>query len=212
MPDATINHTPSGVPYLDDDNYLAVWPAYTEELADLFDAVGSPTAAMLAMLTAAEDARDAAQAAAAAASGTVNRPRCRGVRTTNITGIAANTSTRLTGLTEVYDIGNLLNPSTGIITANTTGQWFLSAAAPVSSFSTAYRRSLVIEKNAGSVGAGTEIARIELESTDRLSLAVSGDFDLVNGDTISAYVNLEAAGTVPAATYPCYLTARLVGA
>lgn len=62
MPDGTINHTTHGVPYLDQDNWISIYPAYTEELAELIDQLGSPTEALLAILADAIAARDAAQA------------------------------------------------------------------------------------------------------------------------------------------------------
>lgn len=51
MPDAIINRTPAGVPYLDDDNYLGIWPKYTKELANYFAAITVPPADLTARFT-----------------------------------------------------------------------------------------------------------------------------------------------------------------
>lgn len=67
MPGNIINRTANGVPYLDNDNYLGVYPAYTREIATKIEQVGSPAADVLALLNAANAAKAAAQAAQAAA-------------------------------------------------------------------------------------------------------------------------------------------------
>lgn len=47
MPDATINRTAGNTPYLDPDNYVSIWPAYSLELANRIDAVAAAGTATL---------------------------------------------------------------------------------------------------------------------------------------------------------------------
>jgi hypothetical protein len=71
MPDATINTTAQGTPYLDDNNYVYIYPAYTRAIADRIELLGSPSAAVTALLAQAQAARDAAITAKTAAEAAV---------------------------------------------------------------------------------------------------------------------------------------------
>ena len=62
MPDATINYTPNGWPYLDDSNFIDLVDSYTVELAAMLDNSEADVAAAI-------NAANAAQAAAAIVTG-----------------------------------------------------------------------------------------------------------------------------------------------
>ena len=65
MPDALINRTPAGWPYLDEDNYLEVIDNYTLELATKLQNSDADVAAAINAATRAEQAAATAVAAAA---------------------------------------------------------------------------------------------------------------------------------------------------
>ena len=65
MPDALINRTPAGWPYLDEDNYLDVIDNYTLELATKLQNADADVAAAINAATRAEQAAATAVAAAA---------------------------------------------------------------------------------------------------------------------------------------------------
>ena len=44
MPNAIINRESNGFPYLDDDNFVAIWPAYTRALAAYVNLISEPAA------------------------------------------------------------------------------------------------------------------------------------------------------------------------
>ena len=65
MPDATVNHTPAGWPYLDDDNFIDIVDEYTEELALKLE---NSEADVAAAINAAQQAQAAAASIAASSA------------------------------------------------------------------------------------------------------------------------------------------------
>ena len=65
MPDATVNHTPAGWPYLDDDNFIDIVDEYTEELALKLE---NSEADVAAAINAAQQAQTAAASIAASSA------------------------------------------------------------------------------------------------------------------------------------------------
>jgi len=148
---------------------------------------------------------------AAALNAATSSGRCHGHLSANPSAAVANTPTRMVGFTEDYDTVAMFDGANGLITAPSTGVMMLTCGLVVNSFGTAFRRSLVIERGSGSAGAGVELVRDELESTDRVALLVAKDIPVTAGDVISAYVNFETAGTIQGASYVCWISARMVG-
>ena len=138
--------------------------------------------------------------------------RCQGHLTATSASIAANTATRITGYTEDYETVAMMDGSTGLITIPSSGVYLVTAGMQINSFATAYRRSLVVETGSGTAGTGTELVRDEVESTDRVGLSIAKEIYLTAGTVISAYVNLEASGTIQGASYVCWFGAILMGA
>lgn len=147
---------------------------------------------------------------AAALNAAMSTGRCRGHQTATAS-IAANTPTRMINFTEDYDTAGMFDAANGLITAPSTGTMMVTCGVVINSFANAYRRSLVLERGSGAAGAGVELARSEVESTDRVGIVIAEDIPVTAGDVISAYLNLEAAGTTQGATYVCWISGRMVG-
>lgn len=219
-----IHLTPYGVPYIDDDTELYVYPSYTRQLADKLQEVGEPTAAVLALLADAEAAQTAAQAAQAAAeaardaalAGAFTARRCRGIRSDSFS-IPDATFTRITGYTEQYDTGpgagGMLANATGLVTIPEAGGYRVDAGFAFYANATG-RKFLMIEKGSAAAGSNVSLIRHEFANTPSgyPSASVSFEQQFAAGDVLSlcAYQTSGAGLNIRGDVWPAYFAVRRV--
>lgn len=218
MPNSVINYTANGVPYLDADNYLAIYPAYTAEIAAKLEQVGSPTAAVLELLTQALAARDAALAAKTAAEAARDAltamPRAREYRADSFDHTTSGGYQRITGWTESYDTAAAFDPTTGFFTVPSTGLYAITAGLQFAANATG-RRILIVEKGTAAPGTNTPLTRAEFPtaaSPAQPGAAVACEVQLTAGDQVAAVAYQSSGGTlaIRGDTAPVYLTVRRV--
>lgn len=198
---------PTGAGVLDIADTLAVevvdqWVITSDAQAATVAAEAAATEAAAAQ-DAAEAAQAAAELAALEAANAIVQPKARADVTTTSATISANTPTRLSFSTKPYDTANIIDTTLdqATIPAGASGVWHINAGVSINSYSNPYRRALVLEKGTGQAGTGVELARVNVESTDTVSLNLAVDLALAAGDVVSAYVVLEASGTVRGAEF-----------
>lgn len=222
MPGAVINHTAAGVPYLDPDNYVAAWPAYTLELANLFSLLGSPSAALLDLLTQAQTARDAAQAAKTAAEAAAVPTWWRGQMAGTVSHTSGNY--RSLGVTTKAAGENCVMTISGDAIIPPAGVWEVGASVQFPSNGTGYREAALII-NPGATSYNGTVAPVGTLLEDNTLPGISGsNATLVipkrtrrfNGTTdkvlLYAYQNSGGALTIPAGVHQVDIELRRVGA